>query len=64
MHVATQVIRCGDAELIIAGGQESISLAPHVLPKSLVGTKIGDWAMRDSMIVDGLRDAFNQYHMD
>lgn len=63
VHLATQAIRCGDAELIIAGGQESMSLAPHVLPKSRVGTKMGDWAMKDSMIVDGLWDAFNQYHM-
>ncbi len=63
VHLATQAIRCGDAELIIAGGQESMSLAPHVLPKSRVGTKMGDWAMKDSMIVDGLWDAFNDYHM-
>ena len=63
VHLAVQAIRCGDAEIIIAGGQESMSLAPHVLPKSRVGTKMGDWAMKDSMIVDGLWDAFNQYHM-
>lgn len=63
VHLAVQAIRCGDAEVIIAGGQENMSLAPHVLPKSRVGTKIGDWAMKDSMIVDGLWDAFNQYHM-
>ncbi|MBW8055476.1 MAG: acetyl-CoA C-acetyltransferase [Acidiferrobacterales bacterium] len=63
VHLAAQAIRCGDAEVIIAGGQENMSLAPHVLPKSRVGTKIGDWAMKDSMIVDGLWDAFNQYHM-
>ena len=63
VHLAAQAIRCGDAEVIIAGGQENMSLAPHVLPKSRVGTKIGDWAMQDSMIVDGLWDAFNQYHM-
>ncbi len=63
VHLATQALRCGDAELIIAGGQESMSLAPHVLPRSRTGVKMGDWAMRDSMIVDGLWDAFNQYHM-
>jgi acetyl-CoA C-acetyltransferase len=63
VHLAAQAIRCGDAEVIIAGGQENMSLAPHVLPKSRVGTKMGDWAMKDSMIVDGLWDAFNQYHM-
>ncbi len=63
VHLAVQAIRCGDADIIIAGGQESMSLAPHVLPKSRMGTKMGDWAMKDSMIVDGLWDAFNQYHM-
>jgi acetyl-CoA C-acetyltransferase len=63
VHLATQALRCGDAEVIIAGGQENMTLAPHVLPKSRVGTKMGDWVMKDSMIVDGLWDAFNQYHM-
>jgi acetyl-CoA C-acetyltransferase len=63
VHLGMQAIRCGDADVVIAGGQESMSLAPHVLPKSRVGTKMGDWAMKDSMIVDGLWDAFNQYHM-
>jgi acetyl-CoA C-acetyltransferase len=63
VHLAAQAIRCGDAQIIIAGGQESMSLAPHVLPKSRVGTKMGDWSLKDSMIVDGLWDAFNQYHM-
>ena len=63
VHLGMQAIRCGDADVVIAGGQESMSLAPHVLPKSRVGTQMGDWAMKDSMIVDGLWDAFNQYHM-
>ncbi len=63
VHLAAQAIRCGDASVIVAGGQENMSLAPHVLPKSRVGTKMGDWALKDSMIVDGLWDAFNQYHM-
>ena len=63
VHLGMQAIRCGDANVVIAGGQESMSLAPHVLPKSRVGTKMGDWAMKDSMVVDGLWDAFNQYHM-
>ncbi len=63
VHLGMQAIRCGDANIVVAGGQESMSLAPHVLPKSRVGTKMGDWAMKDSMIVDGLWDAFNQYHM-
>ncbi len=63
VHLAAQAIRCGDAELIIAGGQENMSLAPHVLPNSRSGAKMGDWSLRDSMIVDGLWDAFNKYHM-
>ncbi len=63
VHLGMQAIRCGDANVVIAGGQESMSLAPHVLPKSRVGTKMGDWVMKDSMVVDGLWDAFNQYHM-
>src|SRR5919199_2646465 len=63
VHLATQAIRCGDAEIIIAGGQENMSLAPHVLPRSRVGNKMGDWTMQDSMIVDGLWDAFNNVHM-
>ena len=63
VHLAVQAIRCGDAEIIIAGGQENMSAAPHVLPKSRNGTKMGDWTLRDSMIVDGLTDAFNDYHM-
>ncbi len=63
VHLATQSIRCGDAEIVVAGGQESMSLAPHVLPKSRVGTKMGDWKLKDTMINDGLWDIFNQYHM-
>lgn len=63
VHLAAQAIKCGDADIIIAGGQESMSLSPHVLPKSRNGTKMGDWKMQDSMIVDGLWDAFNNYHM-
>ncbi|MGR8920635.1 MAG: acetyl-CoA C-acetyltransferase [Gammaproteobacteria bacterium] len=63
VHLASQAIRCGDAEVVIAGGQENMSLAPHVLPKSRSGQKMGDWSLVDSMIVDGLWDAFNDYHM-
>jgi acetyl-CoA C-acetyltransferase len=63
VHLAAQAIKCGDAEIIIAGGQENMSLAPHVLQKSRIGVKMGDWTMQDSMIVDGLWDAFNNYHM-
>lgn len=63
VHLAAQAIKAGDAEIIVAGGQENMSLSPHVLPKSRNGTKMGDWKMQDSMIVDGLWDAFNNYHM-
>jgi len=63
VHLAAQSIRCGDANIIVAGGQENMSLSPHVLPKSRDGRRMGNWEMVDSMIVDGLWDAFNQYHM-
>jgi acetyl-CoA C-acetyltransferase len=63
VHLAAQAIKCGDADIIIAGGQENMSLSPHVLPKSRDGQKMGDWKLQDSMIVDGLWDAFNDYHM-
>jgi acetyl-CoA C-acetyltransferase len=63
VHLAAQAILCGDASLVVAGGQESMSLAPHVLPKSRSGQRMGDWQLKDSMIVDGLWDAFNDYHM-
>ena len=63
VHMAAQAIRCGDAEMIIAGGQESMSLAPHVLPNSRNGQRMGNWTMIDTMVTDGLWDAFNDYHM-
>jgi acetyl-CoA C-acetyltransferase len=63
VHLAAQAIRCGDADIIIAGGQENMSASPHVLPGSRNGAKMGDWKLKDSMIVDGLTDAFNDYHM-
>jgi len=63
IHLASQAIRCGDASIIIAGGQENMNQAPHVLPQSRNGTRMGDWKLIDSMIVDGLWDAFNDYHM-
>ncbi|MEL7043705.1 MAG: acetyl-CoA C-acetyltransferase [Pseudomonadota bacterium] len=62
-QLARQAILAGDAEIVVAGGQENMSAAPHVLPNSRNGAKMGDWKMRDSMIVDGLTDAFNGYHM-
>jgi len=61
--LATQAIRDGDAEIVIAGGQESMSLAPHALPNSRDGQRMGDWKLVDTMIVDGLWDVYNQYHM-
>jgi len=63
LHLATQAIRCGDAEMIIAGGQENMSQSPHILPNSRNGQRMGDWKAQDTMIVDGLWDAFNDYHM-
>jgi acetyl-CoA C-acetyltransferase len=63
VHLAAQAIRCGDAELVIAGGQENMSLSPHLLQGSRSGAKMGDWTLKDSMIVDGLWDAFNDIHM-
>ena len=63
VHMAVQAIRCGDAEMMIAGGQESMSQAPHVLPNSRNGQRMGNWSMIDTMITDGLWDAFNDYHM-
>jgi acetyl-CoA C-acetyltransferase len=63
VHLAAQAIRCGDAEVVIAGGQENMSLSPHLLQGSRSGAKMGDWTLKDSMIVDGLWDAFNDIHM-
>ena len=61
--LGAQGIRDGDSEIVIAGGQESMSLAPHVLPGSRDGQRMGDWKLVDSMIVDGLFDVYNKYHM-
>ncbi|MFC7297581.1 acetyl-CoA C-acetyltransferase [Herminiimonas aquatilis] len=62
-HLATQSIRCGDAQIIIAGGQENMSASPHVLNGSREGFRMGDAKLIDTMIVDGLWDVYNQYHM-
>src|SRR6202162_6486375 len=62
-HLAAQAIKCGDAEIVIAGGQENMSASPHVLPGSRDGFRMGDAKLIDSMIVDGLWDVYNQYHM-
>jgi acetyl-CoA C-acetyltransferase len=61
--LAAQAIRDGDSDIIIAGGQENMSASPHVLAGSRDGQRMGDWKMVDSMIVDGLWDVYNQYHM-
>jgi acetyl-CoA C-acetyltransferase len=61
--LAAQAIRDGDAEIVIAGGQENMSLSPHVLPNSRDGQRMGNWQMVDTMITDGLWDVYNQYHM-
>jgi acetyl-CoA C-acetyltransferase len=62
-HLAAQAIKCGDAEIVIAGGQENMSAAPHVLQGSRDGFRMGDAKLIDSMIIDGLWDVYNQYHM-
>ena len=63
VHLAMQAVACGDADIVVAGGQESMSQSSHVVPGSRNGNKMGDWKMKDTMIVDGLWDAFNDYHM-
>ena len=62
-HLAAQAIKCGDAEIMIAGGQENMSASPHVLNNSRDGFRMGDAKLVDTMIVDGLWDVYNQYHM-
>ncbi|MGY6215522.1 acetyl-CoA C-acetyltransferase [Methylolobus aquaticus] len=63
VQLAVQSVRCGDSEIVIAGGQENMSNAPHLLPNSRNGNRLGDWTLIDSMIVDGLWDAFHDCHM-
>ncbi len=63
VQLAFQAVACGDAEIVIAGGQENMSLSSHVLPNSRDGKKMGPWGLVDSMVVDGLWCAFNNYHM-
>ena len=62
-HLAAQAIKAGDAEIVVAGGQESMSLSPHVMMGSRDGFRMGDAKLVDSMINDGLWDIFNNYHM-
>src|SRR3989338_4265905 len=61
--LAAQAVAWGDSEIVIAGGQENMSASPHVLNGSRDGQRMGDWKMTDTMIVDGLWDVYNQYHM-
>jgi len=61
--LAAQAIKCGDAQIVIAGGQENMSASPHVLNNSRDGFRMGDAKLTDTMIVDGLWDVYNQYHM-
>lgn len=63
LHLGAQAIRCGDAEVIIAGGMENMSQAPYVMPAARTGQRMGHGKLIDSMIQDGLWDAFNDYHM-
>ena len=61
--LAAQAVRCGDADIVVAGGQENMSASPHVLLGSRDGFRMGDAKLIDTMIVDGLWDVYNQYHM-
>ncbi len=61
--LAAQSIATGDSDIVVAGGQENMSASPHVVMGSRDGQRMGDWKMIDSMIVDGLWDVYNQYHM-
>jgi len=61
--LAAQAVAYGDSEIVVAGGQENMSASPHVLLGSRDGQRMGDWKMTDTMIVDGLWDVYNQYHM-
>lgn len=63
IHLAVQAIKCGDASIVIAGGQENMSMSPHLLPGSRNGFKMGSTTLIDSMVHDGLTDAYNHYHM-
>ena len=63
LHLGAQAIRCGDAEVVIAGGMENMSLAPYVMPAARTGLRMGHGKLLDSTIQDGLWDAFNDYHM-
>ena len=61
--LAAQAIATGDSEIVVAGGQENMSLSPHVLNGSRDGQRMGEWKLQDTMIVDGLWDVYHPYHM-
>ncbi len=63
VHLAWQAVLTGEAEIVLAGGQENMSASCHILPRSRDGQRMGDWKLRDSLLVDGLLDAFHNYHM-
>jgi acetyl-CoA C-acetyltransferase len=63
VQLAYQAILLNEAQIIVAGGQENMSLAPHCLPNSRTGQRMMDWALKDTMVLDGLWDCFNDYHM-
>ena len=63
VEMATALIASGTHDIVIAGGQENMSLSPHVVPNSRDGQRMGNWTMVDTMITDGLWDVYNQYHM-
>ena len=61
--LAAQAVGTGDSDIVVAGGQENMSRSLHALPNSREGQRMGDWKLIDTMIVDGLWDVYNQYHM-
>ena len=63
LHLAAQAIALGDADVVVAGGMESMSLAPYVIPGARTGLRMGDAKLVDTMVNDGLMDAFNHCHM-
>lgn len=63
LHLATQAIQCGEADIVIAGGRENMSRAPHVLTDGRTGAQLGNSQLVDSLVHDGLWDAFNDYHI-
>lgn len=63
VQLAYQSIALGESDIVVAGGQENMSMAPHALLNSRTGQRMSDWPLKDTMIVDGLWDVFNNYHM-